>query len=205
MLLNSEDEGCRRCVIVTNNEVNYKIANTLNSEGLFRGDPDFEAAGVYESATRPRAIASVTGKRPNGDPVPGDYLDSGRPHADGFSENVEFFRLKYLDPMLVEMGRSFIDLHPLLWLAAGGVGKIEDLNPAARYAIPAASHYAVLFHPAGVPKLLAALKGRPDVNRVFIAAHSDSSFSELASVMPVGVETIHFQQKFLDTLRGAVL
>ena len=204
VLLNADDDGHRRSILVTNNDVRAEDVLQLNADRVFRGDPAFESRGIFAMATVPRITAAVTGTRPDGKPVEGTYLD-GREYSEGFEENVEFFRLKYLDPMLVEMGRSFVDLHPLLWLAAGGVGKIEDLDPAARYAVPAGSHYAVLFHPAGVPKLLAALKGRPDVNRVFIAAHSDSSFSELSSVMPVGVEAIHFQQKFLDTLRGAVL
>jgi adenine-specific DNA-methyltransferase len=204
-LLNAEDVGRRQCVLVTNNEVDAEQTVLLNADDVFRGDPEFEAHGIYDRATRPRITAAITGERPDGKPVEGTYQDSEREFAEGFEENVEFFRLRYLDPMLVEMGRSFADLHPLLWLAAGGVGRIETLDPAARFAVPDGSPYAVLFHPAGVPGLLAALKNRTDVTRVFIAAHSDSSFTELASVMPVGVQTVHFQQKFLDTLRGAVL
>jgi adenine-specific DNA-methyltransferase len=204
MLLNADDDGRRRSILVTNNDVRAEDVVKLNTNGTFRGDPDFEAHGIFVGATIPRIKAAVSGIRPDGKPVEGTYLD-GREYSEGFEENVEFFRLKYLDPMLVEMGRSFADLHPLLWLAAGGVGKIEDFDPAARFAVPADSHYVVLFHPAGVPRLLEELKNRPDVSRVFIAAHSDSSFTELASVMPTRIETVHFQQKFLDTLRGAVL
>jgi len=61
MLLNAADGGSRRCVLVTNNEVNSEAAERLIRRGHFRGDPDFEAAGVFEMATRPRVTAAVTG------------------------------------------------------------------------------------------------------------------------------------------------
>jgi len=43
-LLNAEDNGRRRCILVTNNEVDPKTTRTLNKNGLYRGDPEVEAA-----------------------------------------------------------------------------------------------------------------------------------------------------------------
>src|ERR1051326_9501715 len=38
-LLNAEDEGNRRCILVTNNEGNEKLTNDLRSKGYSAGDP----------------------------------------------------------------------------------------------------------------------------------------------------------------------
>ena len=120
-LLNAEDGGSRRTVLVTNNEVDEKTAKSLNKEGLYRGDDGFEAHGIFSQATRPRCEAVVTGVQPNGKKVTGTHID-GRPFALGFQENVEFFRLDYLDPDEVDLGNQFEAIFPSLWLASGGVG-----------------------------------------------------------------------------------
>ncbi len=205
--LNAQDGGKRRCVLVTNNELRAAAAARLNRAGHFRGDPEFESAGVFESACRPRVKAAVTGARPNGKPVEGAYLD-GREYAEGFSENVEFFRLDYLDPAAVEFGLRFAELHPLLWLRAGGIGEREDLDPAEPLGLPKGSPYAVLFKPSGLPELLAALPERRDIRMVFIVADSAESFAALTAQIeaeaPGWIETVRLYREYLETLRGAI-
>jgi len=204
LVLNRADSGHRRCVLVTNNEVRAETVNQLHRAGHFLGDPEFEAAGVFESACRPRVEAAITGVRSDGAPVVGSYLD-GRPYAEGFEENVEFFRLKYLDPGAVELGLNFEELHPLFWMSAGGVGEREAVDPGARFFVPAQSPYAVLFDPSGMPGLLDTLKDRPDVTRVFVVAESEKSFADLSEtlVAAAGVETTQLYRDYLDAMRMA--
>ncbi len=206
MLLNAQDGGRRRCVLVTNNEVRAETAAQLNKRGYFRGDPEFEAEGVFESACRPRIKAAVTGVRPDGKPVEGTYLEShlaDRAHAEGFEENVEFFRLDYLDPAEVEFGLRFAELHPLLWLRAGGVGEREEIDLGKPLGLPANSPYAILFDPSGMTDLLAALPSRPDIGHVFIVADSADAFAQLASDMPQGIKTVRLYRDYVETLRRA--
>lgn len=202
LLLNAADGGSRRCVLVTNNEVNSEAAERLIRRGCFRGDPEFEAAGVFEKATRPRVTAAVTGIRPDGAPVEGEYLD-GREYAAGFAENVEFFQLEYLDPAEIEFGLRFAEIEPLLWLRAGGVGEREALDPSQPLGLPADSPYGVLFDPAGLPDLLAALPERPDVTHVFIVADSPETFAQIVADLPHEIEKVRLYRDYLETLRGA--
>jgi len=204
LLLNAEDGGRRRCVLVTNNELNHETASALHKKGVFRGDPAFEAAGVFESATRPRVTAAVTGVMPDGKSAVGTYLDLGHDYSAGFSENVEFFRLDYLDPAEVEFGLRYGEIEPLLWLRAGGIGERETLDPTAPLGLPAHSPYAVLFDPAGLPDLLAALPARTDITHVFIVADSPESFAQVVADLPrEGIETVRLYRDYLETLRGA--
>ena len=202
LLLNAIDGGRRRCVLVTNNEVRAEEATRLHHNGHFRGDPEFEAAGVFESATKPRVISAVTGVRPDGKPVAGTYLD-GRGYAAGFPENVEFFRLDYLDPAEIEFGLRYREIEPLLWLRAGGIGEREALDPTAPLGLPAHSPYAVLFDPSGLPDLLAALPERRDITHVFIVADSPDSFVQIVADLPREIETVRLYRAYLETLRGA--
>ena len=202
LLLNAGDAGRRRCVLVTNNELNHKVAARLERRGSFRGDVEFEANGVFDAATRPRITAAIAGIRPDGRPVEGAYLD-GREFAEGFEENAEFFRLDYLDPAEVEFGLRFVDLHPLLWLRAGGIGEREEIDPDKPLGLPAHSPYAVLFDPSGLQDLLAALPERPDITHVFIVADSPESFAQIVADLPRQIETVRLYRDYLETVRGA--
>jgi adenine-specific DNA-methyltransferase len=179
-LLNGEDGGRRRCLLVTNNEVSEQRGKRLRQDGLFPGDPDFERHGIFEAATRPRIEAAITGQRPSGEPAPGAYLD-GRSLADGFEENVQFARLDYLDPDRVELGLEWERLHPLLWLLAGGVGRWPDhLDGGAPFFIARERGYAVLLEPIGVTALVHDLGDDPSVKHVFVATDSEESLAQVA-------------------------
>ncbi len=50
-LLNAEDGGRRRCILVTNNEVSASEARDLKAEGYQPGDPEWESHGICRSVT----------------------------------------------------------------------------------------------------------------------------------------------------------
>jgi adenine-specific DNA-methyltransferase len=202
LLLNRADGGSRRCILVTNNEVRAETADALNKHGHFRGDAEFEAMGVFEAACRPRVRAALTGRRPDGAPVEGEYLD-GRDYAAGFPENVEFFRLEYLDAAEVEFGLRFTELHPLLWLKAGGVGERPQLDATSPLGLAPASPYAILFDPSGLPRLLETLPNRRDIRHIFVVADSPESFTQTVADLPSGLATTRLYRDYLETLRGA--
>lgn len=203
LLLNAEDDGNRRCVLVTNNELNYETASGFHRKGVFRGDPEFEAAGVFESATRPRVTAALTGVRPDGSPTIGTYIDLGRDYSVGFPENVEFFRLEYVEPAEVEFGLRFAEIHPLLWLQAGGIGDRAELDPTSPLGLPIDSPYAVLFDPSGLPDLVSVLGSRTDITHVFVIADSAEAFSLICTDLPQSIEPIRLYRDYLETMRGA--
>ena len=136
-LLNAQDDGRRRCIVVTNNEVDEKQADKLRKKGLLEGDPEFERHGIFEAVARPRVEAALTGKTATGDPVRGMYLD-GRAYADGIDDNCEYFRLDYVNPDNVELGAVFEALHPLLWMKAGAKRKrTRKLSAKSGFALAA--------------------------------------------------------------------
>ena len=53
-LLNAEDDGTRRCIIVTNNEVSKAQAIALRSRDLNPGDEEWESVGICRAVAWPR-------------------------------------------------------------------------------------------------------------------------------------------------------
>lgn len=199
-LLNAADGGHRRSILVTNNEVGEKTAKRLNRQGLFTGDRQFEQHGIFERATRPRCEAVLTGKRPDGRRVEGKDID-GRAHSEGFAENVEFFRLDYLDPEAVDLGQQFDAVLPALWLAAGGVGEREEGASTKHFSMPVGSTYAVLFRTSRFRAFQDALLRRPEVSRVYLVTDSEEAYAEMRSELPSRITTSMLYRDYLRNFR----
>lgn len=73
-LLNAEDGGNRRCIMVTNNEVGEATEKELTSKGYKPGDEEWENTGIARYVNWPRTIASITGNDVTGQPIKGEYL-----------------------------------------------------------------------------------------------------------------------------------
>lgn len=75
-VLNATDNGHRRCILVTNNEVSDAEAKKLRLAGLQPGDPDWEEHGICRSITWPRTENSIFGNSHDGTPLVGEYITS---------------------------------------------------------------------------------------------------------------------------------
>lgn len=185
-LLNAADNGRRRCVLVTNNEVDEATAIKLQAEGHHTGDPDFERHGVFERATRPRCEAAVRGVRPDGMLVEGEDMN-GRPYAAGFDENVTFFRLDYIDPDEAMLGLRLDAILPALWLAAGGQGECPTPEPGTPWMM--GGGIAVLLDEAHFARFRAALKGNAGVRDVWLVTDSPEAFAWMNTGLQSGATT----------------
>lgn len=76
-LLNSEDNGARRCILVTNNECSEEDAINLKRRGFNPGDEEWETHGICRAVTWPRTVNSIIGKTADSTPIAGDYLTTG--------------------------------------------------------------------------------------------------------------------------------
>ena len=75
-LLNKEDGGKRRCVMVTNNEVSADEETTFRARGLHKGDEEWEKFGIARYVNWPRTKCSIEGIDVNGQPLHGEYITS---------------------------------------------------------------------------------------------------------------------------------
>jgi len=199
--LNRQDGGKRQALLATNNEVSSKEATQLTDDGHAPGDPEWEAVGVFEHVTRPRIEAAFSGTNADGDPVQGDYgFTDEFPMSEGFDENVEFLELRYLDLEDVELDLAFESVAPLLWMRAGGRGRVIDQrcdeNGKPR-AFDCTDHYGVLFNPdrwrGFVEKLPAS------VTTVFVVTDSPSVFASVAAELPSQVDAVRLYENYLST------
>ena len=129
MDLNRRDGSRRRCIAVTNNEIDERTAVRLAKDGHRPGDPEWEKWGIYDYVAKPRVEAVVTGVTPQ-----------GARHSEPRDENVEFVELTYLDAEEVELDMAFTSIAPLLWMRAGSRGPIIEQRTIDGEPLPFASN-----------------------------------------------------------------
>lgn len=72
-LLNAEDRGKRKCIMITNNEVSESEASVLESNGVSPGDDKWNELGIARYITWPRTCCSIKGCDIFGQALSGDY------------------------------------------------------------------------------------------------------------------------------------
>lgn len=72
-LLNLEDNGSRKCIMVTNNEVSADEEERLISKGIKRDSDEWKSLGIARYVTWPRTKCTIEGVDINGKKVSGNY------------------------------------------------------------------------------------------------------------------------------------
>jgi adenine-specific DNA-methyltransferase len=103
--------------------------------------------------------------------------------ADGFEENVEFFRLDYLDKDDVELGRAFEAINPCLWLMSGARGSRRLDITDRGWGAAVGGGYAVLFDETRLRAFKSLLSRVPAVQRVFLVTDSEEAYAEMVDAL----------------------
>ena len=203
-LLNAEDGGHRRCIMVTNNEVSADEAKMLKDKGHQPGDAEWEKLGIAHYVTWPRTVCSIKGHDVNGKPLKGDYLGSEPPMhmADGFKANAAFFKLGFLDPTAVSLGMRFSEMLPTLWLKTGAKGKCPELTgeQVPDMLILPENQFAVLINENTFADFAEKLAEHPEIQTVFLATDYEVNYQSM--VKNLNVENAYqLYRDYLDHFR----
>lgn len=203
-LLNAEDGGHRRCIMVTNNEVSAEEAGTLLAQGYQPGDAEWEKLGIAHYVTWPRTVCTIEGHDVNGNPLKGDYLGSEplMHMADGFKANAAFFKLGFLDPTAVSLGMRFSEMLPTLWLKTGAKGKCPELTGEQMpdMLILPENQFAVLINENTFADFAEKLAEHPEIQTVFLATDYEVNYQSM--VKNLNVENAYqLYRDYLDHFR----
>ncbi len=131
--------------------------------------------------------------------------DERRPMADGFPANLDYFKLEFLEPSAVAMGRQFEGILPILWMMAGARGPRPEPpeNGCAHlhWLIPDANPFAVLMRETRFREFLAKLEGRNDLTHVFLVTNSDKAFHDMKADLPEHLTAVQLYKSYLDNFK----
>lgn len=197
-LLNAEDGGHRRCIMVTNNEVSAEEAKALTTQGFRPGDEEWEKLGVARYVTWPRTVCSIEGHDVNGQPLKGNYIGSDQPMSEGFPANAAFFRLGFLDKASVRVGRQFREMLPTLWMKAGCYGPCPSVegDTVPDMMILPQNHMAILNNSGEYALFAERLQHESGIDTVYLVTDSDADYRAMAR----GLTAPHKYQLYRDYL-----
>ena len=203
-LLNAEDGGHRRCIMVTNNEVSADEAKMLKDKGHQPGDAEWEKLGIAHYVTWPRTVCSIKGQDVNGNPLKGDYLGSEplMHMSDGFKANAVFFKLGFLDPTAVSLGMCFSEMLPTLWLKTGAKGKCPQLvgEQVPDMLILPENQFAVLINENAFADFAEKLTAHPEIQTVFLATDYEVNYQSMVKNLNVA-NAYQLYRDYLDHFR----
>lgn len=226
-LMNAEDNGHRRCIMVTNNEVSEAEAKALINDGHSPGDEEWERLGIARHVTWPRTVCSIIGRDIKGRPLPGDYgtyheeyipdqqrgkykkvkmPDNPRlaemKMADGFKANAAFFQLSFLDKTAVALGLQFKEMLPLLWMKAGAIGpcpSLDDQDIPDMLILPE-NIFAVLVNENAFASFAQRLEEHPEIQTVFLITDYEVNYRSMVKSLNVKT-TYQLYRDYLDNFR----
>ncbi len=227
-LLNAEDHGRRRCIMVTNNEVSNDEAQMLTEQGLRPGDFEWDKYGIARYVTWPRVKCSIIGKNVDGKPLSGNYgvdveryVPDKNNHGkyikkkipvypcmaqmkmmDGFHTNAAFFKLSFLDKTSIALGRQFKELLPVLWMKGGAIGKCPtvDKDDLPNMLILPMNKMAILIDEIYYPEFDEQIALHPEIQTVFIVTDSEPAYREMIRNYS-GIECYQLYRDYLDNFR----
>ena len=201
-LLNAEDGGHRRCILVTNNEVSDAEAKGLTAKGYYPGDEEWNKLGIARHVTWPRTVCSIEGHDINGNPLNGNYLGSDLPMADGFKANAAFFQLGFLDKTAVALGMQFKEMLPLLWMKAGAIGPCPSLGDQdiPDMLVLLENKFAVLVNENAFASFEQRLEEHPEIQTVYLITDYEVNYRSMKKSLNVET-TYQLYRDYLDNFR----
>lgn len=200
-LLNAEDGGNRRCIMVTNNEISADERKEFDARDIKQGDPKWEARGIARYVTWPRTVCSIEGHDVKGNPLNGNYIGSDIPMADGFKTNAAFFKLGFLDKTKVSLGMQFKELLSTLWMKAGAIGKCPTIDAEVPdMLILPENKMAILNDENRFGVFVKELAQHPEIEVVYLVTDYESSFVAMSQALE-GKKTYQLYKDYLDNFR----
>jgi adenine-specific DNA-methyltransferase len=122
-----------------------------------------------------------------------------RPMKKGFSANVEYFKLGFLDKNSVSLGQQFRAILPLLWLKSGAIGERPNLKSAKLpdILILPQNSFAILLKEIQFNKFYDAMLKTENIETVFFVTNSEEAFKEMSEGIKIK-KTFQLYRDYID-------
>ncbi|MGP4070658.1 site-specific DNA-methyltransferase [Halobacillus sp. B29] len=119
------------------------------------------------------------------------------PVSDGLNENIQYFRLNFLDSISVELGREFENMLPFFWMMSGMVGELPINDSSEKYFIPDGSRFAVLKDEVYFNEFKNVLKKHEAIDYLFLVTDSEEAFISMKEELS-GYKVIQLYKHYLE-------
>ncbi len=171
-LLNCEDGGSRRCILITNNEVSDSDAKELIKYGNVPGTQIWENHGICRSVTWPRTKYSILGVHSDGTPLQKDYITT-RTIEDEAERSIKQIRFNPEQIVDIKIRKDIVSLL--------GKDKLPQslVKPGIDFVVSEKYNATILFSPSAYEEWIAALDGQDHVTELYVVTTSNKEFKKI--------------------------
>lgn len=171
-LINQQDGGHRRCVLVTNNEVSDAEASSLKAKGFCPGDEEWESKGICHSITWPRNKYTILGVHSDGTSLDGEYITSIKCEIE---HKRTIKKIDFVDSSALNTIAKKKQLISLL----GKERLAQSLVEAdSRYIVSEKYPTTILLDDSAVDEWIKQLEGQDHIREIYIVTKSSRFFRE---------------------------
>ena len=200
-LLNEEDGGHRRCIMVTNNEIGESKERELQPLGVHPGDEEWERWGIARYVNWPRTKCSILGNDVNGNPIEGEYITSLTTTKE---TDRKFTQINFLPANAsLKQKKALVTL-----INKQKTVKLPTMTQDAPFLVPEEDDYnaSILFELNKKDDWLEALDGNDHITYFYIVAEKDADYKrvkkEVSEVMGKIEETVPISMPMKDGFKA---
>lgn len=170
-LINSDDGGKRRCIMITNNEVSEEECQVLEKKGLRLGDELWKEEGICRSITWPRTKNSIIGRKKSGEMLEGYYLSTLK------EEKLKKRMFKKLDFITTEMISTSQKKKQLISLL--GKEKLAQslVTSDSKFIVSPKYRISILFDDNYTEAWIQALDGQDHIQELYMVTNNTNLFN----------------------------
>ena len=200
-LLNAEDGGQRRCVMVTNNEIGEPKEKELRPQGLRPGDEEWERWGIARYVNWPRTRCSILGTDVNGHPIEGEYITT--------KKETKLTDRRFTQISFLQANATLKQKKALVTLINKQKGvKLPTMTEDAPWLASEddSCNAAILFDVAETDSWLEALEGNDHITNFYVVAEKDAAYkqvrTEVQELMGLIEESVPVRMPMSDGFRA---
>lgn len=200
-LLNKEDGGHRRCIMVTNNEIGEPKEKELRPQGIRPGDEEWEKWGIARYVNWPRTKCSILGEDVNGKPIVGDYITS---QTETKLTDRKFTQINFLSADATKKQKKAL----VTLINKQKDVKLPTMSDDVPFLVSEEDSYnaSILFDTNEAEAWMEALDGNSHITNFYIVAEKDADFkrikAEVSEVMGQIEETIPVKMPMSDGFKA---
>lgn len=178
-LLNAEDNGHRRCILVTNNEVSDEEAKSLTKQGFKPGDPQWEQMGIAQYITWARTVCSINGVDVNGAEIDGEYISTQTIKKE---KDRSFTQIKFIENV---SSLKLADKKQLISLISNKTLPQGLVTADTKFIVSEESDHtiSILLDESAADEWLEALEGMTHITDFFVLTKNTKLFKELKTAV----------------------
>lgn len=200
-LLNAEDRGHRRCIMVTNNEIGEPKERELLPQGIRPGDEEWERWGIARYVNWPRTKCSILGNDVNGNPIEGEYITTLTATKE---TDRKFTQINFLPAdAALKQKKALVTL-----INKQKTVKLPTVTQDAPFLVPEEDDYnaSIIFDLTKKDDWLEALDGNDHITHLYIVAEKDTDYkrvkNEVGEMMGKIEETVPVSMPMKDGFKS---